>query len=355
MLIDMKSGEFLLGSINGLPDAVEHVGNYLAQNGYETPTDNEGRVTQYLGFLANVVGDGVLTNDQENTEWQIDHIPTLSENPEIAATQKERLHDWVKTLKEYPDWFKLWAFNDVARHTAFLSKVYDEDNRIVPIGFLDRTEENKDIGFPQIREELIFLSHRAMETTLSGPKMDEYYDRLMGVARNTTSFINLYRSADAYKPEIQHQREAAIAKSQEYRKRLPELLKETEGTWRTFEVGAFYIFEGDKLLSRETGRTPRELRNLALSSPTAWEDLTHPSALGLEYEECTVHMLLTRDPQNGQNEVPRACIVNGILSRDNEPQREVHGIIKTTKEDGSTTNDLDPNITSVVETYLGAF
>lgn len=200
---------------------VEDVVGYLAANGHGIDPGLKGerrkvaKVSQYVGFLADVVRDGTLTGEPESMSRQIEHRiiqegqfkPSfLDVHKRVAFNhgyghgvfgpaqerafkdtmredQRGTLGEWYKHLtaegSEYPLWFRRYVADGVIKLSAF-----DKDR-----GNFGKRTESTTVSFPDLNAEALANVYDRISAQLARKKA--------GDAKTTTelNFGKLYASA----------------------------------------------------------------------------------------------------------------------------------------------------------------
>lgn len=193
---------------------VEGVVEYLRANGENIPNEPSPKIVAYMGFLASsdYVNDGVLNGNPESLERQIESCLVqredvrpeawiiLSHNDEVnqdatdvlvasvREVQRAGLQEWAKQLKDYPQWFRFYAFEELIRLGRF---DYNQ-------GKFEERGKGCMVPFPQLEPEAL-----------------EYvYERVM--ASDRRSFGQLYSHAldevSSLSPEERRQQEGTWIK-----------------------------------------------------------------------------------------------------------------------------------------------
>ncbi len=279
---------------------VEHVTGYLRQSGIAISQKAGDRTAAYLGFMAEVVNDGILTGDPESVRRQINaHVIKTEDVPEsyfalqrriareqgrgnreitpeersqlieaIQADQRAGLEKWVEYLGGedggYPDWFKYYTWDSVVNMGA-----YDKAARK-----FGRREADTVAPYPELnREALAYVYDRVKKFHILGEDVD---DAKLKQLLKDGSFGRLYAHAFL-----------------EVTPDSPESRKEVRGSWTRFRQG-------------DDPRTARRLSGSLQGHGTGWCTAGESTA-ATQLAKGDFYVFYTRD-EDGKDTVPRIAI-----------------------------------------------
>lgn len=287
-------------------EEVEGVVGYLRSSGEHIPNEPVGKVSAYLGFLANrnYVDDGVLTGDQASIDRQIEaNVIKAKDVPEryfelqrriareqghgdvqitqemreqmieaVQSDQRAGLGKWVEYLGGddggYPDWFKFYTFEAVTKLGN-----YDKEKG----EFLKRSKGTT-APYPELnREALAYVydvldKFRVQNESVDGGANNEKLQKLL----RSGNFGKLYAHAIL-----------EIAPTS------PELLGDIRGSWTKFN-------------QTDDPRTARRLAGSLQGHGTGWCTAGESTA-NIQLQGGDFYVYYTRD-EDGKDTVPRVAI-----------------------------------------------
>jgi hypothetical protein len=304
-----ESGSQFLHNRNPNLHSSQEVGgvvDYLRANGEQIPNEPAQKIESYLGFLANkdYVNDGILTGDQTSIDRQIDaHVIKAEDVPEsyfelerriarerghgdvqitsemrkqmteaVQADQKASLGKWVEYLGGddggYPDWFKSYAWNSVAKLGN-----YDKEKS----EFLKRSRGTT-AAYPELnREGLAYVYDVLNKSRVQGEAVDGgVNNEQLQKHLKSGNFGKLYAHAVL-----------------EVTPDSPELRKDTRGSWTKFNQS-------------DDPRTARRLSGSLQGHGTGWCTAGESTA-SIQLAQGDFFVYYTRD-EAGKDTVPRVAI-----------------------------------------------
>ncbi len=317
------------------PD-VELTVDYLRKGGERIPNSPPEKIAAYLGFLANpeTANDGILTGDSESMERQIESRVIKAEKvpegyfelqrriareqghgdiqitPEMRAQwiaiaqadQRASLKNWANYLSGddagYPDWFKHYAWNAVAKLGA-----YDKDKKI-----FQKRSNGTTTPFAELnREALAYVYdslHRSKILHEHGEGADD--EKLQKLLKGA-DFGKLYSFAfNEVTPDT------------------AELRQETRGEWVTYKKSSN---------KKKSQKLSSSLQGHGTGWCTAGEEMAHAHLKGGDF-----HVYYSRD-EEGKNTIPRIA----VRMEGNEVV-EVRGVEKG--------QELEPSMADIVSERL---
>lgn len=265
---------------------VEDFANYLRANGESIPNEPEAKLEAYLGALATIGNDGILTGDQDSIERQIEAALPPSLEPsedtlrdyfrrqrEISrADQGGGLAQWAEHLNdevaEYPDWFKHYVWGSVLKLGQFNKHKQQFDKR----------SRNTAARYPELNPEALAYTFDAIQKVkiekdpAAAGDNDEELQRLL----RGTNFSKIYTHA-----------------LHEATSNAPEVREDTRGSWVKFDQT----------------ENPDEIRNMTESlhgHNTGWCTAGEGTA-AKQLEDNNFYIYYSRD-ENGEDTVPRVAI-----------------------------------------------
>ena len=228
-------------------------------------------------------------------QWAIPDDVRAQEGEIIAADQASSLQEWANYLTnaqtEYPNWFRYWVFDSVAKMGVFMAAEYDDQgNETKPARYGTRTKETT-APFAELNREALAYVHDAMSNKLKGESIDD--EKLNQLAQNG-NFSKLY----------------TLALSEVRTSMSPELRKEIRGSWRKFnQIEGSYsanydVGEEDTTISDNT--TAKALTSSLRGFGTGWCTAGTKTAEA-QLADGDFYVYYTKDA-DGDDTVPRIAI-----------------------------------------------
>ncbi len=290
---------------------VERVYSYLRQYGEHIPNQPEDKIVAELGFLAskNYVDYGILTGNPESIGRQVEHLivgtDDVSESyfdlqrriareelglGDIVITQEQRrqlgevvredqratLTMWAEYLSgeetNYPDWFKHYAFNSVAKLTE-----YDPAKEQ-----FRRRSNGTAANFPDLSQEALAYVYDVLHKTHisedNSEQAEALYDKAFLDLAQNGNFGKIY--AYAYK---------------EFASKRKEEGGTTEGSWKKYPK-----------IEDEDMNTVKELTATLLGHGTTW-CVAGESTAKSYLSKGDFYVYYSRD-KDGRDTIPRIAI-----------------------------------------------